>query len=204
MAGSTISSAFLEPRVRRRQKLSRQQSRLARRCVVRASHCRKTTIAAAKPKLRSTEKLQQTSAARITEIPANFDMHKTAAPASSKRRRKAIDEGQGIDWATGRASRLRRRCWMKAFNGPPQSGQDSCRGTFSQRHSHFIDQTNGGALHPAEQHSPRPSALRSHRLAALRRSGARLRIRLHARRSKNAHALGSPVWRFRERRSGRD
>jgi 2-oxoglutarate dehydrogenase E1 component len=75
---------------------------------------------------------------KITEIPAGLDMHKTVARVIETRR-KAIEEGQGIDWALGEhlafATLLDENFHVRL------SGQDSARGTFSQRHSHFVDQT---------------------------------------------------------------
>ncbi|GAM97190.1 2-oxoglutarate dehydrogenase E1 component [alpha proteobacterium U9-1i] len=74
---------------------------------------------------------------RITDIPPNVEMHKTVARVVEGRR-KAIEEGANIDWALGEhlafASLLDEGFQVRL------SGQDSCRGTFSQRHSHFVDQ----------------------------------------------------------------
>jgi 2-oxoglutarate dehydrogenase E1 component len=53
-------------------------------------------------------------------------------------RRKAIETGQGIDWATGEA--LAFGSLLLEGNRVRLSGQDSERGTFSQRHSVLIDQ----------------------------------------------------------------
>ena len=53
-------------------------------------------------------------------------------------RRKAVDEGEGIDWAT--AEQLAFGTLLLEGMGVRLSGQDSCRGTFSQRHAVFVDQ----------------------------------------------------------------
>jgi 2-oxoglutarate dehydrogenase E1 component len=74
----------------------------------------------------------------ITQIPANFDMHKTVARVVETRR-KAIDDGHGIDWALG--EHLAFATLLDEGFPVRLSGQDSGRGTFSQRHSHFVDQT---------------------------------------------------------------
>jgi len=74
---------------------------------------------------------------RITELPADFEMHKTVARVIEARRR-AIDSGEGIDWAL--AEHLAFGALLDEGFHVRLSGQDSCRGTFSQRHSHFIDQ----------------------------------------------------------------
>jgi 2-oxoglutarate dehydrogenase E1 component len=74
---------------------------------------------------------------RITEIPSSVEMHKTVARVVEARR-KAIDEGAGIDWALG--EHLAFATLLDDGVAIRLSGQDSCRGTFSQRHSHFVDQ----------------------------------------------------------------
>ncbi|NWG54169.1 MAG: 2-oxoglutarate dehydrogenase E1 component [Hydrogenophilaceae bacterium] len=73
----------------------------------------------------------------ITAIPANFAMHRTVQRVVEQRR-KAIEDGGPIDWAL--AEHLAFGALLDEGFGVRLSGQDSCRGTFSQRHSHFIDQ----------------------------------------------------------------
>src|SRR5256886_15726272 len=53
-------------------------------------------------------------------------------------RRKAIETGVGIDWSTGEA--LAFGALLLDGHRVRLSGQDSERGTFSQRHSVLIDQ----------------------------------------------------------------
>jgi 2-oxoglutarate dehydrogenase E1 component len=74
---------------------------------------------------------------RVTDIPAGFNMHKTVGRVIEARR-KALDEGQAIDWAL--AEHLAFATLLDEGFAVRLSGQDSCRGTFSQRHSHFVDQ----------------------------------------------------------------
>jgi 2-oxoglutarate dehydrogenase E1 component len=74
---------------------------------------------------------------RITEIPRDFDMHKTVQRVIETRR-KAIEDGQGVDWAL--AEHLAFATLLDEGFNVRLSGQDSCRGTFSQRHSHFVEQ----------------------------------------------------------------
>ncbi len=76
---------------------------------------------------------------RITELPRDFDMHKTVQRVIEARR-KAVEEGEGIDWAF--AEHLAFATLLDEGFNVRLSGQDSCRGTFSQRHSHFIDQSS--------------------------------------------------------------
>jgi 2-oxoglutarate dehydrogenase E1 component len=75
--------------------------------------------------------------ARITTVPANFHVHRTIA-RFLENRRKSIETGQNIDWATGEALAV---CSLLLDGHPVRlSGQDSERGTFSQRHAVLIDQ----------------------------------------------------------------
>ncbi|WP_453976995.1 2-oxoglutarate dehydrogenase E1 component [Brevundimonas sp. Marseille-Q4549] len=75
---------------------------------------------------------------RLTTIPNNVDMHKTLKRVIDGRR-EAIDSGQGLDWATAESLAF---ASLLDENFPVRlSGQDSVRGTFSQRHSGVIDQT---------------------------------------------------------------
>ena len=57
-------------------------------------------------------------------------------------------------------------------------------------------------LHAVQPSRQRPGPLRSHQLAAVRRGGARLRVRLFAGRAECAGDVGSPVRRLRQRRAG--
>ena len=75
--------------------------------------------------------------AKITQIPDGFNAHKTIQ-RFLENRRKAIDTGEGIDWATGEA--LAFALTVNEGTRVRLSGQDVERGTFSQRHSVLIDQ----------------------------------------------------------------
>ena len=74
---------------------------------------------------------------KITELPAGFHLHKTLNRFLDNRR-KAIETGVGIDWATAEA--LAFSSLLLEGHRVRLSGQDSERGTFSQRHSVLIDQ----------------------------------------------------------------
>jgi len=77
--------------------------------------------------------------AKLTTIPKSFTPHKTIARIMGNRR-KMIDEGQGIDWSTAEALAFG-TLLVEGFK-VRLSGQDSERGTFSQRHSVLMDQEN--------------------------------------------------------------
>ncbi len=76
-------------------------------------------------------------AERITAVPEGFSVHKTIQRFLDNRR-ATVMAGDGIDWATGEALAFA----SLLDEGLPVrlSGQDSERGTFSQRHSVLIDQ----------------------------------------------------------------
>jgi 2-oxoglutarate dehydrogenase E1 component len=74
---------------------------------------------------------------KITTLPAGFHLHKTLG-RFMEHRRKSIETGTGVDWATGEA--LAFCSLLLEGHRVRLSGQDSERGTFSQRHSVLIDQ----------------------------------------------------------------
>lgn len=85
---------------------------------------------------------------RLTEVPKDFAAHKTIERFMANRR-KAIETGEGIDWATGEA--LAFGSLLREGHVVRLSGQDCERGTFSQRHSVIIDQETE-ARHTPLQH----------------------------------------------------
>ncbi|WP_034999522.1 2-oxoglutarate dehydrogenase E1 component [Beijerinckia mobilis] len=74
---------------------------------------------------------------RLVTVPEGFHIHKTIGRLLDNRR-KMIETGTNIDWAMGEALAF----GTLVDEGHPVrlSGQDSERGTFSQRHSVLIDQ----------------------------------------------------------------
>jgi len=75
--------------------------------------------------------------AALTRLPEGYRPHKTVQRMLDGRR-QMIESGEGIDWATAEALAF----GTLLVEGYPVrlSGQDSTRGTFSQRHSGIIDQ----------------------------------------------------------------
>ncbi|MGB7037363.1 MAG: 2-oxoglutarate dehydrogenase E1 component [Xanthobacteraceae bacterium] len=74
---------------------------------------------------------------KITTLPSDFHLHRTLTRFIDNRR-KAIETGTGIDWSTAEALAF---CTLLLDGHRVRlSGQDSERGTFSQRHSVLIDQ----------------------------------------------------------------
>ena len=76
--------------------------------------------------------------ARLTTVPNAVDIHKTLKRVIDGRR-EAVSTGRNIDWAT--AESLAFASLLDEGFPIRLSGQDSVRGTFSQRHSGVIDQT---------------------------------------------------------------
>ncbi|HEX3484655.1 MAG TPA: 2-oxoglutarate dehydrogenase E1 component, partial [Micropepsaceae bacterium] len=73
----------------------------------------------------------------LSHVPENFHAHRTIARLMQTKR-QMIETGEGIDWATGEALAF----GTLLDDGFPVrlSGQDSSRGTFSQRHAALVDQ----------------------------------------------------------------
>src|SRR5438309_839475 len=82
---------------------------------------------------------------KITKVPDGFRIHRTIG-RFLENRAKAIDGGLGIDWATGEA--LAFCSLLQEGHHVRLSGQDSERGTFSQRHSVLIDQEDESRYTP--------------------------------------------------------
>jgi 2-oxoglutarate dehydrogenase E1 component len=82
---------------------------------------------------------------KITRVPDGFRVHRTIQRFLDNRA-KAIDSGIGIDWATGEA--LAFCSLLQEGHHVRLSGQDSERGTFSQRHSVLIDQEDESRYTP--------------------------------------------------------
>ena len=88
---------------------------------------------------------------KLTEVPKGFEVHKTIGRFLDNRR-QAIESGEGLDWATGEALAF----GSILLDGNPirLSGQDSERGTFSQRHSVLYDQRDEKRYIPLNNLSP--------------------------------------------------
>ncbi|MGB7406606.1 MAG: 2-oxoglutarate dehydrogenase E1 component, partial [Pacificimonas sp.] len=85
---------------------------------------------------------------RISAVPSGFHQHKTLKRVMDARV-KAVDSGEGIDWATAEA--LAFGSLLKEGYGVRLSGQDSGRGTFSQRHAVWTDQRTARKYAPLQE-----------------------------------------------------
>jgi 2-oxoglutarate dehydrogenase E1 component len=83
---------------------------------------------------------------QLLRVPDGFNLHRKLKP-QLERRRKAMDEG-GIDWAQAESL-----AWASLLyqNVPIRlTGQDTARGTFSQRHLTFHDSQTGAPFTPMQ------------------------------------------------------
>ena len=81
----------------------------------------------------------------LTTLPDGFPVHKTVARLLETRA-KMFESGEGIDWATGEA--LAFGSLMTEGFPVRLAGQDSARGTFSQRHSGIVNQETEERYYP--------------------------------------------------------
>jgi 2-oxoglutarate dehydrogenase E1 component len=83
----------------------------------------------------------------LTTVPEGFNIHKTVA-RQLEAKAKMFETGDGFDWATAEAlalGTLLDEGYYVRF-----SGQDSTRGTFSQRHAAFVDQKTEERYYPLQ------------------------------------------------------
>ena len=76
----------------------------------------------------------------LTTVPEGLTIHKTLGRILDAKR-AMFETGEGFDWATAEA--LAFGSLIAQDHDVRLSGQDSGRGTFSQRHAMWVDQTNG-------------------------------------------------------------
>jgi 2-oxoglutarate dehydrogenase E1 component len=89
--------------------------------------------------------------AALTRYPEGFNIHKTVV-RQLEAKQEMLSSGKGFDWATAEALAF----GSLVSEGFPVrlSGQDSTRGTFSQRHSAFIDQQSEDRYYPLNNIKP--------------------------------------------------
>ncbi|MBV9549021.1 MAG: 2-oxoglutarate dehydrogenase E1 component [Alphaproteobacteria bacterium] len=83
----------------------------------------------------------------LTTVPEGFNLHKTIA-RQLEAKAKMFETGEGFDWATAEAlafgTLLEEGYYIRL------SGQDSTRGTFSQRHAGLVDQKTEERYYPLQ------------------------------------------------------
>ena len=85
---------------------------------------------------------------KLTEVPGDLNIHKTLGRILDAKK-AMFESGENFDWATGEA--LAFGSLLSEGYGVRLSGQDSGRGTFSQRHAVWIDQENESKYTPLSQ-----------------------------------------------------
>jgi 2-oxoglutarate dehydrogenase E1 component len=85
------------------------------------------------------QKLFDSLGRTLTTVPDDVRIHKTLARVIDAKR-EMFEHGGGFDWATGEA--LAFGSLLSEGYGVRLSGQDSGRGTFSQRHAVWVDQVD--------------------------------------------------------------
>ncbi|MBX2856022.1 MAG: 2-oxoglutarate dehydrogenase E1 component [Rhodobacteraceae bacterium] len=83
----------------------------------------------------------------LTTPPAEFNLHRTLG-RQLEQKKAMFDTGKGFDWATAEA--LAFGSLIQEGYKVRLSGQDSTRGTFSQRHSAFVDQVTEDRYYPLQ------------------------------------------------------
>jgi 2-oxoglutarate dehydrogenase E1 component len=83
--------------------------------------------------------------AALTTVPEGFTLHRTVGRLIDAKARM-FDEGTGFDWSTAEA--LAFGSLLTEGYRVRLSGQDSTRGTFSQRHSAYVDQKSETRHYP--------------------------------------------------------
>jgi 2-oxoglutarate dehydrogenase E1 component len=97
------------------------------------------------------DKIVREIGAILTTIPGDVAVHKTLVRIIDARR-EMFASGEGVDWATAEA--LAFGTLLREGHPVRLSGQDSARGTFSQRHSVWIDQQTGAKYIPLTKVGP--------------------------------------------------
>ncbi|MEM9639607.1 MAG: 2-oxoglutarate dehydrogenase E1 component, partial [Pseudomonadota bacterium] len=87
----------------------------------------------------------------LSTVPADYPLHKTVARLLESKR-EMFENGGGIDWATAEALAF----GSLLTEGYPVrlAGQDSTRGTFSQRHSGLVNQNTEERFYPLNNIKP--------------------------------------------------
>jgi 2-oxoglutarate dehydrogenase E1 component len=95
----------------------------------------------------------------LTTVPETFHAHRTIKRLLETKQ-KMLETGEGIDWATGEA--LAFGSLLDEGIHVRLSGQDSGRGTFSQRHAVLIDQETEERYLPLNHVSPDQASFEVH------------------------------------------
>ena len=137
---------------------------------------------------------------RRRELPEDFHPHPQDRAAARERGGRWRDGERPLDW--GAAEALAFATLVAEGHRVRLTGQDTERGTFSQRHAVLHDVEDGTPYMPLCARRAGSGAGRDLQQPALRSGRAGLRVRLQPRLPRRARALGSAVRRLRERGAG--
>jgi 2-oxoglutarate dehydrogenase E1 component len=102
-----------------------------------------------------TERVADRIADRLATVPDGFSLHPTVRKLADKRR-DDIRGRRPLDWGTGEAVAF--GSLVLEGHHVRLSGQDSRRGTFSHRHSWYVDQKTGRGFCPLTELDPQQAA----------------------------------------------
>ena len=123
----------------------RTGSRVAGRAsAVRTNRCLAAATSRRRFRMRSCKRLGEV----LTTVPEGFNIHKTLQRILDAKK-AMFESGEGFDWATAEA--LAFGSLIADGQSVRLSGQDSGRGTFSQRHAVWVDQQTGDKYIPLTQ-----------------------------------------------------
>ena len=111
-----------------------------------------------------------------------------------EQRRKTIQDGKNIDWST--AEHLAFGALLEEGHPVRLSGQDSCRGTFSQRHAVFVDQENENRYVPLNNLSKNQEQFEVIDSPLSEASVLAFEYGYSVTEPSASSNVGSPIWRF--------
>ena len=148
---------------------------------------------------RSTRRVLARVVEGLTRFPENFHIHPKLR-GFVDRRREAFEKGGPVDWAFAEALAF----GTLVLEGRPVrlSGQDSSRGTFSQRHAVFSDYEDGHEYCPLKHLDPEQARFDVYDSLLSENAVLGFEFGYSPGRPADAGAVGGAVRRFRQRRAG--
>ena len=134
----------------------------------------------------------------LTAYPESFEIHPKLGRQFDART-KLYEQGE-VEWATAEA--LAFGSLLLEGHSVRLAGEDSRRGTFSQRHAALVDYATGKPWVPLTDLDGRGGHVLGLRLAAVGVRRARLRVRLRPQQPRGARAVGGAVRRLHQLRPG--
>ena len=179
-----------DPRASRRRTRARRPSRGSTRSSPRRSRRHRRPAWSARRSTAIVRRARHVARRLPREPEAREDPARPGAPSSTPTH---------VDWALAEALAF----GSLVLEGTPVrlAGQDTRRGTFSQRHGVLVDTNTENEYFPLAHIAAEPGAVHALRLGALGVRRARLRVRLLGRRPAGVGRLGGAVRRLHERRA---